>query len=182
MVFIKKDTIVVNLFAGPGAGKSTIAANVYADLKWAGVNVEMALEYAKDLVWEERFATLENQIYVFGKQLHRMNRLVGKVDVIITDSPLLLSSIYKPKDISQSFDDLVLDEFNKFNNVNYFIERKKPFNQKGRLQTEEQAKEKDKEIKGFLNNHYVFFDEIPGDSDGVNVATMRTLHFLEGVV
>ena len=157
-----------------------MAANVFADLKWAGVNVEMALEYAKDLVWEERFATLENQIYVFGKQLHRMNRLVGKVDVIITDSPLLLSSIYKPDDLSQIFDELVLKEFNKFNNVNYFIERKKPFNQKGRLQTEEQAKEKDKEIKDFLNNHCVFFNEIPGDSDGVNVATMRTLHFLEG--
>lgn len=179
LVFIKKDTIVVNLFAGPGAGKSTMAANIFAELKWVGVTVEMALEYAKELVWEERFATLENQIYVFGKQLHRINRLVGKVDVIITDSPLLLSSIYKPDDISQSFDKLVLEEFNKFNNVNYFIERRKPFNQKGRLQTEEQAKEKDKEIKEFLNKHFVFFHTIPGDSDGVNVATLRTLHLLE---
>lgn len=157
-----------------------MAANIFAELKWAGINAEMALEYAKDLVWEERFATLENQIYVFGKQLHRMNRLVGKVDVIITDSPLLLSPIYKPKGISQVFDELVLEEFNKFNNVNYFIERKKPFNQKGRLQTEEQAKEKDKKIKDFLKNYFVFFHTIPGDSDGVNVATCKTLQLLKG--
>lgn len=168
MVFIKKDTIVVNLFAGPGAGKSTIAANIFAGLKWSNINVEMALEYAKDLVWEGRLATLENQIYVFGKQLHKVTRLLGKVDVIITDSPLLLSSIYKPKDISEAFDQLVLEEFNKFNNVNYFIERRKPFNQEGRLQNEEQAKEKDKEIHDFLIASGLCYTIIPGDVFGVS--------------
>ena len=47
--------IVINLFAGPGVGKSTTAARVFAELKLKGVNCEMALEFAKDKVWEESF-------------------------------------------------------------------------------------------------------------------------------
>ena len=65
--------IVVNLFAGPGSGKSTTCAGVFAKLKLAGVNCEMALEYAKDKVWEERikylmirFMSLENSFIVFS--------------------------------------------------------------------------------------------------------------------
>ena len=33
-----KNTIIVNLFAGPGAGKSTGAAYVFAKLKLAGID------------------------------------------------------------------------------------------------------------------------------------------------
>lgn len=54
-------TLVINLFGGPGAGKSTFCASVFADLKWRDINCEMALEYAKDRVWEGSFNVLENQ-------------------------------------------------------------------------------------------------------------------------
>jgi hypothetical protein len=43
-------TILVNLYAGPGTGKSTMAANVFSELKWMGVNCELALEFAKTKV------------------------------------------------------------------------------------------------------------------------------------
>ena len=45
--------LVINLFGGPGCGKSTIAALLFGKLKQNGINCEMALEYAKDKVWEE---------------------------------------------------------------------------------------------------------------------------------
>lgn len=61
-------TTVINLFGGPGAGKSTLAALLFHHLKIRGLSCEMALEYAKDKVWEESYSTLHNQIYVFGKQ------------------------------------------------------------------------------------------------------------------
>ena len=109
--------IIINLFAGPGSGKSTTCAGVFSKLKLAGVNCEMALEYAKDKVWENSLDVLDDQIYVFGKQLHRIKCLKDKVDVIITDSPILLSIIYN-KEESNYFDDLIVEQFHKFNNLN----------------------------------------------------------------
>ena len=54
--------IVVNLFAGPGSGKSTTCAGVFSKLKLIGINCEMALEYAKDKVWENSLDVLNDQI------------------------------------------------------------------------------------------------------------------------
>jgi hypothetical protein len=34
-------TIVVNLFSGPGAGKSMFQAGLYWELKWKGVNADV---------------------------------------------------------------------------------------------------------------------------------------------
>lgn len=62
-------TMYVNLFGGPGAGKSTTAASLFAEMKKLGKNVELVTEVAKDFVWEERQKTLEIQPYITVKQL-----------------------------------------------------------------------------------------------------------------
>ena len=90
----KKLPIIVNLIGGPGAGKSTIAAGLFYFLKMSGVKVELATEYAKDKVYDKSFKTLDDQFYVFGKQFHKIWRLVEDNDVIITDSPIILSVFY----------------------------------------------------------------------------------------
>ena len=158
--------IVVNLFAGPGSGKSTTCAGVFAKLKLAGVNCEMALEYAKDKVWEESNKVLDDQFYVFGKQLHRIFRLKDIVDVVITDSPILLSIIYD-KTRNKYFSDLVLNQFNNFDNRNYFIERTTVYNPKGRLQTEDEAKEIDKVLLDLLKDCNIEYDSV-GKSEAVD--------------
>jgi hypothetical protein len=142
-------TIVINLYGGPGCGKSTIAALAFGKLKQKGINCELVTEYAKDKVWEESYTTLKNQIYVFGKQLHRMWRLNNKVNVIITDSPLPLSIIYdSEKDVN--FENLVMSEFNKFDNFNIIINRSTKYQIEGRYQTEEEAKKIDSDILSLL--------------------------------
>ena len=72
-----RKTIVCNLFGPPGAGKSTLAAYVFAKLKMMGVNCELVTEFAKDKVWEKNNEALSNQIYIFAKQYYRMSRCTG---------------------------------------------------------------------------------------------------------
>ena len=70
-----KKTIIVNLFAGPGSGKSTSASGIFHNLKLAHINSEYVSEFAKDAVWGENFKVLENQIFVYGEQHNRITTM-----------------------------------------------------------------------------------------------------------
>lgn len=59
-----KKPLVVNLFGGPGVGKSTGAAKVFSELKLLGVNCELVGEFAKDKTWEHNSTALSCQEYV----------------------------------------------------------------------------------------------------------------------
>ena len=137
--------IVINLFGGPGAGKSTTAAGVFFMMKNAGMKVEFVTEYAKDIVWAGRQKELDDQFYIFAKQHHRLHNLLGKVDFVVTDSPLLLTSVYG-EFMPPSFHMLVRDLFMKYDNRSVFIERVKPYSIYGRNQTELEAHEIDRQV------------------------------------
>lgn len=142
-------TLVVNLVAGPGTGKSTTAAGTFFELKQAGINCEYVQEYAKDVVWGRTTATLDNQIYIFAKQYHRIFRLLGQVDVVVTDCPIFMS-LYYGKDLTETFKDLVRETFNSMDNLTIFLEREKAYNPAGRLQTEQKAREIDDHLYNLL--------------------------------
>jgi hypothetical protein len=169
--------LVINLFAGPGAGKSTTAAGVFCLLKLHGINAELITEFAKDLTWEKRERTLDNQLYVFAKQYHRMWRVKDQVEVMITDSPLLLSLAYG---LSGKHEELVLDTFNQFSNMNFFIRRLKKYNPSGRNQTEGEAKTLDGVIAELLKYHRIFYTEVEGSLNAINfimTAVLKELGF-----
>jgi hypothetical protein len=156
-----KRPLVVNLFAGPGAGKSTISSRVYEELKWAGVDVELVREFAKDCVWAKDWKAMNNQIWVSANQIHRQHILIGEVDVIVTDSPIILGAVY-----GASLD-LTKEIFRVFNtdyhNVSYFLDRTKPYNPRGRRQSESSARDKDADILKLLNDHAVPFKTVRAD-------------------
>ena len=159
-------TVVINLFAGPGSGKSTTAADLFAHMKWQNINVELVDEYAKQLSWEKRATTLEDQLYVMSAQNRKLTRLKGQVDYIITDSPLIMCLPYcKPHYYPETFPKLVWDVWNSYDNVNIFLNRVKPFSAVGRHHSEEESKELDKTIKLMLYENNVPFTSIDGDAD-----------------
>jgi hypothetical protein len=167
---------VVNFFAGPGAGKSTTAAALFTLLKLhQGIQCELVPEYAKDLVWEERHHTFMNQHYIFSKQHHRIWRVAQKVEVTVTDSPILLSNIYRTDMTTDTFRAFVLEEFNVYNNINFFIERKKRYAEYGRNETAEEARAIDNNILSYLAEHDIPYYTIKGDTDGIDNALMITL-------
>jgi len=157
-----KETLVVNAFGGPGSGKSSICADIFAKLKWLDINCEMSREFAKDKVWEGSNNVLDDQLYIFGKQHHRTYILNDKVDVIISDSPLLMSITYNKED-ADVFSPLVIRKFNKFNNLNFFISRRKKFNPKGRLQNLEESIALDNKIINLLDSTNTPYEIIEGN-------------------
>lgn len=161
------ETIIVNLFGAPGSGKSTGASYIFSMLKLKGVNAEIATEFAKEKVWEENSCVFKCQPYIFGKQVYRLVRLMDKVDVVITDSPILLCAYYGKKDVP-SFTWAVEDTFNGYNNKNYFILRDKPYNPKGRFQTEEESNKVSEDLKDYLYKGNVSYKTVKGNIEGYN--------------
>lgn len=131
-------TLVVNLFGGPGIGKSTNAARLFSMLKDEGIETELVVEYAKELVWSDNLKALSNQLHVFSAQNDRIARLQGKVQVVVTDSPLHLS-LYYGKDQTETFKALVREVSSSYQNVNVLLTRVKPYSENGRLQTLEES-------------------------------------------
>lgn len=172
-----KNTLVVNLHAGPGAGKSTMMAAVFARLKELNVDAEMCNEFAKQLVWEMRFETFKDEQYVFSKQAHAMYRLNGKVDVIVTDRPLILTCLYASDD--PALCNLCYDRFSRYVNLNYFLVREKKYNPNGRNQTEDEAKQLDLRTKDVLEKYNIVYKEVPGNSSSVDIIVKDVLELLD---
>jgi nicotinamide riboside kinase len=160
-----KDTIVVNFFAGPGCGKSTGASWLFSQLKLNGVDCEYVSEFAKDKVWENNGEVFKCEFYITGKQSFKVSRCFGKVDVIITDSPIAISMVYSESD---KFKAAVLEEFNKYekNNMNILLRRTVPYDSNGRFQTEDEAKNIDDKIKNTLDESEIPYMIINGNVDG----------------
>lgn len=150
-------TKVINFFGGPSVGKTTIASELFGKMKSKNMSVEYVPEFAKELTWNKS-ESLKDQLYVFGTQHQKIYGLLGKVDYIITDSPILLSIPYlkysdrgeKYKNSAdetwkEMFEDLIYEIFNKFDNINFYVERdkNKTFEKIGRNETLRQCKELD---------------------------------------
>lgn len=176
-----KKPLVINLFGAPGAGKSTGAAIVFAELKKRGVNAELVTEFAKDKTWEGNAIALGCQEYVFGKQSYRLARCRADVDVIVTDSPLPLSLLYMSDPAltkDGAFREVVMNVFNSYNNLNYYVNRVKPYNPKGRNQTESESDALAAPLKKLINENDISCVEINGDDEGYATVVKEVAEWL----
>lgn len=159
---------VINLFGAPGAGKSTTAAGLFFLMK---INhdlinsVEIVTEFAKDLVYSGRTKELagDNQIYISSKQYGRLHRLRGQVDYAVTDSPILLSSVYAADNYFPSFKPLIKEMFDSFENINFYINRSKPYAPYGRTQCEEEADIINNKVLNILAEYNIDYVDVDGD-------------------
>lgn len=135
-------TKVINLFAGPGVGKSTLAADVYSALKKQGKSVELVREFVKDWAWQGKAPGIFDQLFILGNQSYAESMLYGKVEYIVTDSPLLLSPFYekfnyKVDTTSKAVKNFIrLAEKNGVTYLNVWLARTVPYNPAGRFQTQ----------------------------------------------
>ena len=156
-------TYVINLYGGPCCGKSTVAAGLFYELKCKGIECEMTGEYAKDKTWDENPKILNHQPFIFGQQLHRIWRLNNKVQFIICDSPILLSIIYS-KENSDLFERFIVEQYNKYNNINFILDRTVKYDVIGRNETEEEAIKLDNNLVHIMDKYNINYTLVTGDS------------------
>ena len=141
-----KSTTVIELYAGPGAGKSTLAAGLFSEMKSRLLSVELVTEVAKEWAWSDRRICGLDESVLYGRQLERESRLYGKVDYVITDRPLKMSAIYAgfygTFQDEEIFNALVARDTKLagVDRVPFFVTREKPYNQEGRFEDEHKAR------------------------------------------
>ena len=182
-----KNTLIVNLYGGPGTGKSTGAAYIFAKLKMDGIDAEYVTEFAKDKVWEGSQEAFKCQFYITGKQAFRISRCYGKVDVIITDSPIMLGQIYAERNSQPMLGKACAEEAARYSGhtEDIFLTRVKPYNPNGRNQTEDESIQIDADIKKMLDSNNIRYTVCTGDETGydavVNLVKRRIVSETEKV-
>lgn len=139
-------------------------AMIFAELKLRGVSVEMAPEYAKELVWHEADF---DQDHIFSVQARRVS-LASHTDLIITDGPLLQQLIYaEDSDLQRR----ILSEYHRYDNFDVLLTRSETlaYDARGRYADEATARIVDEEVAAMLALNVVDFVALP--YEGRNTAT-----------
>lgn len=162
-------TLVVNLFAGPGAGKSTLAAGLFHYLKQRDIPAELVLEYAKDKIYEQAHLPLDS-LKVWARQRDRLERVIGKVPIVITDGPPLLAVVFArrektvtPEAVESAWVRLAVEYHRaQFPRKDIVLTRTKAFVAQGRHVPEDVAMELDKEVHRLLHAHDLHHSHVQG--------------------
>lgn len=150
----------INIYGGPGIGKSTVAASLFAELKKKGANVELCPEHVKGWAYEGRKFTHHEQILGFANQMFMEATFLRNSDaMIISDSPPFLYACYTKRYCGSQYAsplfDLVRPYDREFPALQVMLERGSfPYQEVGRVHTEGQSKEMDSIIKHALAEAY----------------------------
>ena len=161
----------IYLCGAPSVGKSTAAHGITFLLKSLGMSVENVSEFAKDKEYENILKLYsKNQAKIIGDQDFRVKRLVGQVDYIISDSPLLIAALHssnEPK-LSEAAEYL----FNKTDNYIIYIQRDKsiPYETRGRSESLAEAEEISRKLYNNIVKGGYKFTKVEGSTNAVKAA------------
>jgi hypothetical protein len=152
----------VNLYGGPGTGKSTTASNLFSEFKRmcvdssVDIQFELIQEFVKEWAWENRSPQGFDQVFIFANQQRKEEiPLRGGVNHIFTDSPLFLGAAYARKYHSKTFNSLIsLAELHEeeYPGLHIFLDRgDRPYVSKGRYEDEDKARRMDDYILSLLD-------------------------------
>lgn len=155
---------VINLYGGPGCGKSTTAAAVFALLKQKGYRTELMREPFKAGIWDGYAAGMADQVWITGLVYHELMQYKrGGVDVVVSDVPLLMGTVYGTAE-GPNFRAYVRQLDARFQRLDVFLRRVKPYESAGRLQDEMAARNLDFKILGTIQATPGELHHIDGDA------------------
>jgi hypothetical protein len=140
-------TIVLNFIGGPGVGKSTLASGSYHMLKSLGKRAEFAYECIKDWPYRGMSISRWDEYYIAMKQLRVESAFYGKADFIVSERPLILSSVFEEfyfpdkttiRDLIRS---LIKERVEAgITDIDLLVDRRFKYQEEGRNESQEQAK------------------------------------------
>jgi len=170
-------TKIINLFGGPGVGKSSIAAGLTYKLKKKHISCNNPYEFPKTVAWDNNLSAIKDQLFIFANQHRGIAQAYGKVDYIIVDSPILFSIMYNTwytkgypaERYNESFNNMVVDLFNSYDNINVLLKRNNnSHNSEERFQNLDESLKLDKHIKNTLDEYNVDYNTIKTNKKTVN--------------
>lgn len=152
--------IVVNLFGGPGTGKSRIALELAGRLKGKGMDVEYVDEWIKKAAWLGYHDLFNQPDMIAANQRRKLETVKDHCSIVITDSPLVITVPYAQHYVTdwpqKPFQEMILSLFSTYNNYNVWVDRDpRIFKQTGRRETLDQATTLDAVIRKFINEHVI---------------------------
>lgn len=170
----------INIYGGPAIGKSTMACDLFARFKRDGKNIELVSEYIKFWTFINRQPQGFDQFYTLAKQVHQEDTMLRSgVDMIISDSPVLLSVYYAKRNQTPGLKHLV--------NFAKYYERAYPavhimlrrcdnrYSSVGRFHGLQEAVEIDRGLKIWLTEHTRRYHLLPADNPDEVYAKINNL-------
>lgn len=164
-------TTVINLFGGPGIGKSTTALGIAYKMKLSGVDCEYVHEYVKKWAWRGQSVGTFDQAMLFGNQSYNESLIYGKADYIVTDSPVLLCSYYEDHYCDFKIVEPAILAFlqqtkrSGVKHVNFMLTRTFAYKQEGRFEDETEAHKVDQGLQRYLDDLGVEYIKITDDGE-----------------
>lgn len=170
--------MVINLFAGPNTGKTGTAGGLLNTFKAQHLTCGLVCEFAQERIWAGERKAIECQPYITGVQMYRQHILLGEVDYIITDSPILLGIHYGEFGKTESWEQCVTEWFKLFTNINIFLVRYSDtaeFDDSGRIHNLEQSLELDCCIRSTLDKYNIPYSVVQVKEDNSHVDEIQAI-------
>lgn len=148
-------TLNINLWGGPGTGKSIVAAQLYAQLKLSSISCEMVREYAKELTWAGQIH-LHDQLEISAEQHRRQSSLQGKAHIVVSDAPVPQGVLFAPLSYREPLLACLVALTEPWDSINVLLQPNKavPYEQAGRGESPEMAGMRHEEVTKLTRQLY----------------------------
>jgi nicotinamide riboside kinase len=166
------DSIVINFVGEPNAGKTTLAAHLFATLKSHGESAEFVSEYIKQLIYLEDYDKINDQEYVSTYQYKLLKGAIKKIRYVVTDAPLVHGIAYnrfheKNDEKHKELNKKIAEWIKEFNNFFVLVEPnpKIPYREnEGRIHSKKDSEQIGKIIVDILKTQKIPYITVSPDN------------------